>query len=47
MLACVASVSVWFRTKERPRNGIFGFSRRRNETRARKMKEGGGEGEEI
>ena len=24
-LECVASVSVWFRSKERPRNGIFGF----------------------
>ena len=24
-LACVASVSVWFRSKERPRNGIFRF----------------------
>ena len=24
-LACVASVSVWFRSKERPRNGIPGF----------------------
>ena len=23
LLACVASVSVWFRSKERPRNGIF------------------------
>ena len=26
-LACVASVSVWFRSKERPRNGIFRFGR--------------------
>ena len=25
LLACVASVSVWFRSKERPRNGIFGI----------------------
>ena len=33
-LACVASVSVWFRSKERPRNGILGFGRARNETRA-------------
>ena len=24
-LECVASVSVWFRSKEKPRNGIFGF----------------------
>ena len=28
-LACVASVSVWFRSKERPRNGILGFGRAR------------------
>ena len=33
-LTCVASVSVWFRSKERPRNGILGFGRARNETRA-------------
>ena len=33
-LACVANVSVWFRSKERPRNGIVGFGRERNETRA-------------
>ena len=24
-LKCIASVSIWFRSKERPRNGIFGF----------------------
>ena len=41
LLACVASVSVWFRSKERPGNGILGF-RARNETRAKKVKEGGG-----
>ena len=35
-LACVASVSVWFWSKERPRNGILGFGRARNETRAKK-----------
>ena len=35
-LACVASVSVWFRSKERPRNRILGFGRARNETRAKK-----------
>ena len=35
-VACVASVSVWFRSKERPRNGILGFGRARNETRAKK-----------
>ena len=34
ILACVASVSFWFRSKERPRNGILGFGRARNETRA-------------
>ena len=33
--ACVASVSIWFRSKERPRNGILGFGRARNETRAK------------
>ena len=32
-VACVASVSVWFQSKERLRNGIFGFGRARNETR--------------
>ena len=36
-VACVANVSVWFRSKERPRNGILGFGRARNETRAKKM----------
>ena len=35
-VACVASVSVWFWSKERPRNGILGFGRARNETRAKK-----------
>ena len=34
-VACVASVSIWFRSKERPRNGILGFGRVRNETRAK------------
>ena len=29
-LACVTSVSVWFRRKERPRKGIFGFDSARN-----------------
>ena len=43
-LACVASVSVWFRSKKRPWKGIFGFDRARNETRT-KNKRGGGEGE--
>ena len=40
MVACVASVSVWFRSKERPRKGTFGFDRARNETRAKKWKKG-------
>ena len=31
-VACVASVSVRFRSKERPRIGIFGFDRARNKT---------------
>ena len=43
-LACVARVSIWFRTKERPSNGILGFGRARNETRAKKWKWGEGEG---
>ena len=30
IVACVASVSVWFRSKERPRSGIFGFDRAKN-----------------
>ena len=37
LLACVASVSVLFRSKERPRNEILGFGRARNETRAKKF----------
>ena len=44
-VACVASVSVRFRSKERPRNGILSFDHARNETRAKKMKVGGGGGE--
>ena len=36
-VACVASDSVWFRSKERPRNGIFGFGRARKEARAKKL----------
>ena len=39
-LACVASVSVWFRSKEIPRKRTFGFDRARNETRAKKWKRG-------
>ena len=41
-IACVARVSVCFRRKERPRNGIFGFVRERNGTRAKKKRGGGG-----
>ena len=33
-ISCVASVSVCFRSKVRPRNGILGFGRAKNETRA-------------
>ena len=35
-IACVASVSVLFRSKDRPRNEILGFGCARNETRAKK-----------
>ena len=49
-LACVASVSVWFRsrrkTEERDFHVIFGFGRAKNGTRAKKMKRGEGEGKE-
>ena len=45
-IACVASVSVWFRGKEIPRKGTFGFDRARNETRTKKWKRGEGEGKE-
>ena len=41
-LTCIPSVSVWFWSNERPRNGILGFGRARNETKSQKMKEGGG-----
>ena len=41
-LACVASVSVWFPSKERPRSEIFGFGRTRNETRAKNERGGRG-----
>ena len=43
-IAYVASVSVWFRSKEIPRKGTFGFDRARNETRAKKWKRGEGRG---
>ena len=45
-VACVASVSVWFRSKNRPWKGIFGFDRARNETRTKKWKREDGEGKE-
>ena len=45
-VACVASVSIWFRSKKRPWKGIFGFDRARNETRTKKWKRGEGEGKE-
>ena len=36
-LACVASVSVWFRSEERlHEERVLGFGRARNETRAKK-----------
>ena len=35
VVACVASVSVRFRGKERPRKGIFSLDSTRNETRAK------------
>ena len=35
LVACVASVSVLFQSKERPRIRILGFGRARNETRAK------------
>ena len=45
-LASVASVSVWFQSKERQRNGIFGFGRARNwQTSGQKLNQGEGEGE--
>ena len=44
-LACVASVSVWLRSTERQTNGILGFGRARNETRAKTWKRGEGGGE--
>ena len=43
-LACVASVSLLFRSKERPRNEILGFGRARNATRGKKWKRERGRG---
>ena len=42
VLACKASVSVWFRSKERPRNGILSFGLVRNETSTKKGVRGRG-----
>ena len=39
-IACVASVSIWFRSKEIPRKGTFGFDRARNETRVKSERGG-------
>ena len=44
-IACVASVSVGFGSKERPRNGVFGILPARKMGRAPK-KNGGGRGGE-
>ena len=41
-LACVASVSVGFGNKERPRNGVFGILPARKMGREPKKKNGGG-----
>ena len=45
-LTCVASVSVWFRSKERPRNGAFDFGRARNGTRAKLWTKGEAKGKD-
>jgi len=46
-IACVASVSVGFGSKERPRNGIFGvLSARKMGREPKKGKSGVGEGKE-
>ena len=46
-VACVASVSVGFGSKERPRNGIFGvLSARKKGQEPKKRRSGVGEGKE-
>ena len=46
-IACVASVSVGFGSKERPRNGIFGvLSARKMGREPKKRRRGVGEGKE-
>ena len=47
MTACVASVSFWFRSNERPRNGIFCFGRARNGTRTKYERGGRGRKETL
>ena len=47
MIACVASVSVWFRSNERQRNGIFCFGRARNGTRTKNERGGRGRKETL
>ena len=44
--ACVANVSVWFQSKTRLRNRIFGFRRTRNKSRVEKWNRGEREGKE-
>ena len=43
-IACVASVSIWFWSKERPWNGILGFGHAINETIKGQKNESGGRG---
>ena len=44
-LACVASASVWFRSKEIPRKGVFRYWPREKWNESQKVKEGEGGGE--
>ena len=46
LVACVASVSVWFRSNKRSWKGIFGYDRSRNETRIKKWKRRRGRGKD-
>ena len=43
-IVCVASVSVWFRSKERQRNGILGFGTREMKQERKNESEGRGRG---
>ena len=47
MIACVASVSVWFQSNKRPRNGIFCFDGARNGTRTKYERGGRGRKETL